>query len=321
MRQIPQFGWVLSTIFLLFAVQGRAQDAPAATQRRVTAQPGYQDSPDGLQSLLNHILEVAKSEGNEPKTLALIKDMEVPDCKKWAVATFGEEKGEDWAENYSDTLEIDEGNLAEKFLKLSKENGSFFARKVEEGSKPPGSFEMSFLHSMKQPVDAFYAEWRPSANPTIANADPVGYFLFIDGKFRWDKNVHVMNLLLLPRVQGPPPSADSDHSGSGSSDESGSTRGVAAAGTAGVGFPRCSYCPPPQFPKIPIPIGTEKVLLKATVQVDGRATNIEIVRSFGSDFDEKAIEAVGKWRFHPALGPDGKPVPVTTTVEVTFRAF
>ena len=34
--------------------------------------------------------------------------------------------------------------------------------------------------------------------------------------------------------------------------------------------------------------------------------------------DEKAIEAVQKWRFKPGV-KDGKPVPVAATVEVNFR--
>jgi TonB family protein len=34
--------------------------------------------------------------------------------------------------------------------------------------------------------------------------------------------------------------------------------------------------------------------------------------------DQKAIEAVEKWRFKPGM-KDGKPVPVQASVEVNFR--
>jgi len=34
--------------------------------------------------------------------------------------------------------------------------------------------------------------------------------------------------------------------------------------------------------------------------------------------DQKAIEAVEKWRFKPGM-KDGKPVPVMASVEVNFR--
>jgi protein TonB len=36
--------------------------------------------------------------------------------------------------------------------------------------------------------------------------------------------------------------------------------------------------------------------------------------------DQKAMEAVSKWRFRPAT-KDGKPVPVMVNVEVHFRLY
>ena len=41
------------------------------------------------------------------------------------------------------------------------------------------------------------------------------------------------------------------------------------------------------------------VLLYIEVDTDGRATNIRVVRSLGLGLDEKAIEAVKKWKFKP----------------------
>jgi len=38
----------------------------------------------------------------------------------------------------------------------------------------------------------------------------------------------------------------------------------------------------------------------------------------GLGMDERALEAVAKWRFLPALA-SGKPVPAPVTVEVSFR--
>jgi outer membrane biosynthesis protein TonB len=45
-----------------------------------------------------------------------------------------------------------------------------------------------------------------------------------------------------------------------------------------------------------------------------------VVRSLGMGLDEKALEAVSRYRFKPAL-KNGKPVPAIITVEVNFRLY
>lgn len=54
------------------------------------------------------------------------------------------------------------------------------------------------------------------------------------------------------------------------------------------------------------------------VTSEGKATNISVVKSPGMGLDEKAIEAVRKWRFKPAM-KDGKPVDTRVPIEITFR--
>jgi len=60
------------------------------------------------------------------------------------------------------------------------------------------------------------------------------------------------------------------------------------------------------------------VLLSIVILPDGTTTNIRVVRPLGLGLDEKAIEAVQKWKFRPSL-KDGKPVAVSANVEVNFR--
>ena len=60
------------------------------------------------------------------------------------------------------------------------------------------------------------------------------------------------------------------------------------------------------------------VVLYVEVEPNGRAQNMRVIQSLGLGLDEKAMEAVKKWRFRPG-NKDGKPVTVVATVEVSFR--
>jgi TonB family protein len=60
------------------------------------------------------------------------------------------------------------------------------------------------------------------------------------------------------------------------------------------------------------------VVLAIVVDPSGKARDIRVIRPLGLGLDEKAIEAVMKWRFKPGL-KDGAAVPVQATVEVNFR--
>jgi TonB family protein len=60
------------------------------------------------------------------------------------------------------------------------------------------------------------------------------------------------------------------------------------------------------------------VVVYAEVDPNGRAMNLRIMQSLGLGLDEKALEAIKKWRFRPGY-KDGKPVTVAATIEVNFR--
>ncbi len=62
------------------------------------------------------------------------------------------------------------------------------------------------------------------------------------------------------------------------------------------------------------------VLLSIVVDANGMPHNIHVVRPLGLGLDEKAIEAVMKWRFRPAH-KGGQSVAVQAQVEVNFRAY
>ena len=61
-------------------------------------------------------------------------------------------------------------------------------------------------------------------------------------------------------------------------------------------------------------------LIQLIVDVHGDPLNPRVQRALGMGLDEKAMEAVRKYKFKPAM-KDGKPVPVMITVEVNFRLY
>ncbi|MFY9855472.1 MAG: TonB family protein [Terracidiphilus sp.] len=61
-------------------------------------------------------------------------------------------------------------------------------------------------------------------------------------------------------------------------------------------------------------------LVEIIVDARGNPQNPRVVRSLGMGLDEKAIEAVMKYKFRPAM-KGGKPVPVWQPVEVDFHLY
>lgn len=86
-----------------------------------------------------------------------------------------------------------------------------------------------------------------------------------------------------------------------------------------ITLPRATYSPSPEYSeqarkqKI-----TGTVLLSLTVGLDGSAHDIKVEKGIGYGLDEKATEAVSRWKFEPAL-KDGKPIEKQIKVEVSFN--
>ncbi len=60
------------------------------------------------------------------------------------------------------------------------------------------------------------------------------------------------------------------------------------------------------------------VLLAIEIDTSGHPANLRILQGLGMGLDEKAIQAVSRWRFRPGL-QNGKPAVTSATVQVTFR--
>jgi TonB family protein len=60
--------------------------------------------------------------------------------------------------------------------------------------------------------------------------------------------------------------------------------------------------------------------ISLVVDAQGMPRNLRVIRPLGYGLDQKALEAVRKYRFKPAMR-SGTPVPVMITVEVNFRLY
>jgi periplasmic protein TonB len=104
--------------------------------------------------------------------------------------------------------------------------------------------------------------------------------------------------------------------------------GNAPSGTPGIGsVHRGRGVTPPQLVYKVEPEFSEEarkakhqgvVVLSIVVDASGNVRNIRVQQSLGLGLDEKAIEAVSRWRFRPGLF-DGKPVATEATVQVNFQ--
>ena len=89
----------------------------------------------------------------------------------------------------------------------------------------------------------------------------------------------------------------------------------------GVSAPRALYAPDPDYSEEARRAKYQgTVVLWLVVGSDGRPRDAKISRSLGMGLDEKALEAVRRWKFEPAL-KDGKPVAVQINVEMNFRLY
>ncbi len=94
---------------------------------------------------------------------------------------------------------------------------------------------------------------------------------------------------------------------------------VYRAGASGVTSPVVIYKVDPEFSEEARRAHfSGAVLILAEVDANGRPRNLRVARSVGMGLDEKALEAVSKWKFKPGT-KDGKPVAVSAAIEVTFH--
>jgi len=114
---------------------------------------------------------------------------------------------------------------------------------------------------------------------------------------------------------------DGDGDGDGPGFDHGFNNGVYRAGVGGVTNPIPLTTPEAEFSDEARRNKYQGVcMISIIVDAHGLPQNPRVIRSLGMGLDEKALEAVQRYRFKPAL-KDGKPVAAMITVMVNFRLY
>ena len=222
---VVSFLWGLRPLVLplliLLSAPVHAQTTAKATERKTAARPPkYPDSADGLKLFLQDVLAAAKPAG-KPKLAAFVEDMEIPDYAEWFPKKFGKEMGDSLSKSYGDALDFLNVQLQGLFIQLAQQNLEIVTRKIN--GAPQSDAERRALQLFQQPVDVFFggSKPRPGAGGQPASASdalitPLGYFWFIDGKFRWDPTNPIGTFSIAMPVPGGSSSPDADSSASAS---------------------------------------------------------------------------------------------------------
>ncbi len=97
--------------------------------------------------------------------------------------------------------------------------------------------------------------------------------------------------------------------------------GIFPAGKQGVTVPQVIFNPEPSFSEEARKAKQQgMVLLLVVVGQDGHTYDIRVAQSLGMGLDEKAIEAVNRWRFRPATF-NGQAVATQIAVQVDFHLY
>ena len=251
----------------------------------------YTDTTADFQRFLQDILDATKK-GDKQSLVSLLKSTEVPNCDAWLHQMYKSDSADSWMSLCdSKTLRSQEKSMEELFARLAKEGGEFSTRKVNDNPQGgEGGFESGMVHGGKEPLEVYFASWKSPNQSKEAKGEPIGYFYFLDGGFRWD------SLISFPKVK----------------------------------ISNAKFVPEKLIKKVePVyPADAAAQHISGTVRVyyeiggDGAVYNAHALSGEGlsenPSLRKAAEDAVLQWRYQPAT-LDGKPIKTNgVTVDITF---
>jgi TonB family protein len=258
---------------------------------RAQANSPHTDTTADFQRFLQDILDATKT-GDKQRLASLLKGTEVPNCDAWLHQMYKSDSADSWMSLCdSKTLDSKEKSMRELFAGFAKEGGEFSTRKVNDNPQGgEGGLESGMVHGGKEPLEVYFASWKSPNQPKDAKGEPIGYFYFLDGGFRWD------SLISFPKIR----------------------------------FSNAKIVPAKLIKKVdPVcPADAAAQHISGTVRVyyviggDGAVYNAHALSGEGLSEDpslrKAAEDAVLQWRYQPAT-MDGKPIQTNAvTVDLKF---
>jgi hypothetical protein len=190
----------LIAILSISQVPVLSDEAVHAAATYAASPESHANSTEGLKQLLLEMRSAARDD-NQSKLAALVKQTEIPNCYSWLHKMYAPDKADSWmALCDPKALNIKEASLGDLFKRLANEDGQFLVRSVNDSPQPGKGLEWGWLHAVRQPLDIYWASWLPADETDESAAEPIGYFMFVDGEFRWESNISFATILRAPPV-------------------------------------------------------------------------------------------------------------------------
>src|SRR5947207_12195573 len=156
----------------------------------------YTDTTADFQRFLQDILDAIKK-GDKQQVESLLKSTEVPHCDAWLHQMYKSDSADSWMSLCdSKTLRSQEKSKKELFARFAKEGREYSNRKVNDNPQGgEGGLESGMVHGGKEPLEVYFASWKSPNQSKEAKGEPIGYFYFLDGGFRWD------SLISFPKIK------------------------------------------------------------------------------------------------------------------------
>jgi TonB family protein len=156
----------------------------------------YADTTADFQRFLQDILDATKK-GDKQRVASILKGTEVPNCDAWLHKMYKSDSADSWMSLCDPkTLSAQEKSMKELFARFAKEGGEFSTRKVNDNPQGgEGGLESGMVHGGKEPLEVYFASWRSPNQSKDAKGEPIGYFYYLDGGFRWD------SLISFPKIK------------------------------------------------------------------------------------------------------------------------